>query len=374
MKVIDSWMFSGNLYLNLTYGEVPERLNGAVSKTVVFARVPRVRIPPSPKKSKILVDKIYFLIIIYVMKYKICLMLLATLFFIGSCAKDKNPLAAGEKDLAISAEDMILCGNIYNDGSGICWDCSFSFKDKKSLSLIKYAYAYVSDNDYSDKVNSCARLTNSSTKGGYYDNKLYQCFVLGGYGYTFDSTGKSGTAPYIKSLKLNGYINAGDIRYPDIEANIEYGNIDKLTIGEKYFSVYVYDIYGNRHTINKRITGVIIQFQEIVPYYEYMDINKPWEWMGSVSMGCWGELVSKSGNTATVKVKVNLYDYINLLSQDDGYYYWFWGTDKFIVKTIAVSDGSGSRSYEWTGIQYYDSDSGTGFTISGGGPLIVRYK
>ena len=29
-------------------GEVPERSNGAVSKTVVRLRVPRVRIPPSP--------------------------------------------------------------------------------------------------------------------------------------------------------------------------------------------------------------------------------------------------------------------------------------------------------------------------------------
>jgi hypothetical protein len=29
-------------------GEVPERPNGAVSKTVVRATVPRVRIPPSP--------------------------------------------------------------------------------------------------------------------------------------------------------------------------------------------------------------------------------------------------------------------------------------------------------------------------------------
>ena len=30
------------------FGEVPERLNGAVSKTVVPLGVPRVRIPPSP--------------------------------------------------------------------------------------------------------------------------------------------------------------------------------------------------------------------------------------------------------------------------------------------------------------------------------------
>ena len=30
------------------YGEVPERLNGAVSKTVVGATPPRVRIPASP--------------------------------------------------------------------------------------------------------------------------------------------------------------------------------------------------------------------------------------------------------------------------------------------------------------------------------------
>src|SRR5688500_11392163 len=32
----------------LLRGEVPERSNGAVSKTVVPLRVPRVRIPPSP--------------------------------------------------------------------------------------------------------------------------------------------------------------------------------------------------------------------------------------------------------------------------------------------------------------------------------------
>lgn len=31
------------------YGEVPEWLNGTVSKTVVWATVPRVRIPPSPQ-------------------------------------------------------------------------------------------------------------------------------------------------------------------------------------------------------------------------------------------------------------------------------------------------------------------------------------
>ena len=33
------------------YGEVPERLNGAVSKTVVGATPPRVRIPASPPDS-----------------------------------------------------------------------------------------------------------------------------------------------------------------------------------------------------------------------------------------------------------------------------------------------------------------------------------
>jgi hypothetical protein len=32
----------------VTSGEVPERSIGAVSKTVVPSRVPRVRIPPSP--------------------------------------------------------------------------------------------------------------------------------------------------------------------------------------------------------------------------------------------------------------------------------------------------------------------------------------
>ena len=40
---------------NLKYGELPERLNGAVSKTVVGLRPPRVRIPDSPPvKSRLL--------------------------------------------------------------------------------------------------------------------------------------------------------------------------------------------------------------------------------------------------------------------------------------------------------------------------------
>lgn len=33
---------------SITFGEVPERSNGTVLKTVVPERVPRVRIPPSP--------------------------------------------------------------------------------------------------------------------------------------------------------------------------------------------------------------------------------------------------------------------------------------------------------------------------------------
>jgi hypothetical protein len=37
--------------LHEPFGEVPEWLNGAVSKTVVRASVPRVRIPPSPPAS-----------------------------------------------------------------------------------------------------------------------------------------------------------------------------------------------------------------------------------------------------------------------------------------------------------------------------------
>ncbi len=34
-------------------GEVPERLNGAVSKTVVGATSPGVQIPPSPPDTKV---------------------------------------------------------------------------------------------------------------------------------------------------------------------------------------------------------------------------------------------------------------------------------------------------------------------------------
>jgi hypothetical protein len=48
-------MVAGKLYLLTINGEVPERSNGAVSKTVVRASVPRVRIPPSPPINILLI-------------------------------------------------------------------------------------------------------------------------------------------------------------------------------------------------------------------------------------------------------------------------------------------------------------------------------
>ena len=44
----------GFFYFGRLPGEVPERLNGTVSKTVVWATVPGVQIPPSPLNTKAL--------------------------------------------------------------------------------------------------------------------------------------------------------------------------------------------------------------------------------------------------------------------------------------------------------------------------------
>jgi hypothetical protein len=45
-------MYGLYLHLNiLKHGEMPERSNGTVSKTVVLVTVPRVRIPLSPQKG-----------------------------------------------------------------------------------------------------------------------------------------------------------------------------------------------------------------------------------------------------------------------------------------------------------------------------------
>ena len=54
LQIMDQYTFlhiekiSASLYLLRPCGEVPERLNGTVSKTVVGVTPPRVRIPASP--------------------------------------------------------------------------------------------------------------------------------------------------------------------------------------------------------------------------------------------------------------------------------------------------------------------------------------
>ena len=45
------FFFGYNLRPRVLFGEVPEWLNGIVSKTIVGSGLPRVRIPPSPPKD-----------------------------------------------------------------------------------------------------------------------------------------------------------------------------------------------------------------------------------------------------------------------------------------------------------------------------------